>query len=132
MDHPQAFGALLRPDGARCVMGSAALAVGIPCAVTDFGTPLWEVSAFDREAAEAMWRVWPILKDWATCPGCGFQGDLGNIAAHLNDGHLWTREQIADWVQTIEPSETPTVSDDSQASDAVAREDAVGVTVHAR
>jgi hypothetical protein len=22
---------------------------------------------------------------------------------HLNDDHRWTREQIADWVQTIEP-----------------------------
>jgi len=26
--------------------------------------------------------------------------------AHLNDGHGWTRERIADWVATIETQET--------------------------
>ncbi len=30
------------------------------------------------------------------------------MVIHLNDDHRWTREQIADWVATVEPSETPT------------------------
>ncbi len=27
----------------------------------------------------------------------------GRMIAHLNDGHRWTREQIADWVETADP-----------------------------
>ena len=62
--------------------------------------------------------VFPILTTKAECPVngpcCGHQlkshwhevGDtLFGIVAHLNDDHLWTREQIADWVEQIERAE---------------------------
>lgn len=36
--------------------------------------------------------------------------DVCDAIYHLNDSHRWTREQIADWVETIERSqEQPTV-----------------------
>lgn len=48
------------------------------------------------------------------CPVDGCTGDFEEADAivHLNDKHRWTRERIADWVQTIEdahatPIETP-------------------------
>jgi hypothetical protein len=30
---------------------------------------------------------------------------FNNTVTHLNDDHRWTREQIADWVATIEQAE---------------------------
>lgn len=40
------------------------------------------------------------------CPVCGAHGPSGlGIIIHLNDEHCWTRNQIADWVETIEPDE---------------------------
>lgn len=33
------------------------------------------------------------------CPACRFE--YGNTAAHLNDDHRWTREAIADWLDTF-------------------------------
>jgi hypothetical protein len=36
------------------------------------------------------------------CPVCGFEAPLFKVIPTLNDDHRWTREQIADWVQTIE------------------------------
>ncbi len=38
------------------------------------------------------------------CPVCGRGISIANvISEHLNDTHDWTRQQIADWVETIEP-----------------------------
>ncbi len=38
------------------------------------------------------------------CPACDVSHHFlgGNTIAHLNNDHLWTREQIADWVETVE------------------------------
>lgn len=51
-------------------------------------------------------HVWPWLGQPGICPSCGGGGRemlLGIISVHLNDLHRWTREQIADWVETVEP-----------------------------
>ena len=49
----------------------------------------------------------PILAsvDATACPDCGDATHIRTSCAlipHLNDVHLWTREQIADYVATIE------------------------------
>ena len=46
------------------------------------------------------------------CISHGYQKDMGGMIAHLNDHHLWTRQQIADWLEPIElahikPAEEP-------------------------
>ncbi len=61
--------------------------------------------------------VMPFLAKypWAhrkvTCPACNVMDKPRAIhcviAFHLNDDHRWTREQIADWVATIEPQDAP-------------------------
>lgn len=97
MDHPQAFGVLVTADGARCALGSALLAVGIP--VID--------SVFVHAKAFAQW---PILgKHGQQCPVCEwfYLCNVAGAIAHLNDCHRWTREQIADWVETIECAQEP-------------------------
>jgi hypothetical protein len=49
---------------------------------------------------------WPFIFERATCPNCGLFNRVGrtvtNVIAHLNDEHHWTREQISDWVATVE------------------------------
>lgn len=43
------------------------------------------------------------------CPACQGNNSRGieSIVVHLNDHHHWTRERIADWVETIEPADDP-------------------------
>lgn len=39
----------------------------------------------------------------ATCPDCAqgpYRGEL--VVIHLNDYHHWTREKIADWLDTLD------------------------------
>jgi hypothetical protein len=38
----------------------------------------------------------------ATCPGCHQPGSISNVIQHLNDVHEWTREKIADWLDTLD------------------------------
>lgn len=62
----------------------------------------------------------PYIEDWqwityttAKCPHSWASKHcpsiVHSIITHLNDSHRWTREAIADWVQTIEPNDIPTV-----------------------
>jgi hypothetical protein len=78
---PQAFGHLEDPHGGRCALGAAMHAVGQP---TDYSE-------------------WKWASRIANCPACS--GTLPAIFAisHLNDLHQWPRQQIAEWVSTIEP-----------------------------
>lgn len=59
---------------------------------------------------ESVDLLWPFLKRLTVCPECGSKEThgAGIISVHLNDNHRWTRERIADWVETIEPKEKET------------------------
>lgn len=53
------------------------------------------------------------------CPVCGTPQTIGGefywVIAHLNDSiHKWTREQIADWVETIEAQHAEPVREAAQ------------------
>lgn len=53
-----------------------------------------------------------LMKVSCVCPGdvCWAEpekGVLSSIIIHLNDAHLWTREQIADWVESMETWSAP-------------------------
>lgn len=84
MLHPQSFG-WLRAYGsddaivATCAMGAA------------------EEVGCDTEEYKA---------GKVACPECpNLAGSLYGVVVHLNDGHRWTREAIADWVATIESAQ---------------------------
>lgn len=88
MLRPQAFGVIFDGSG-TCALGAAYEAIG---------------KLHRMEECDAR-EDWPWLKnDKLVCPECGGSPGFGPsvISAHLNDNHLWTREQIADWVETIE------------------------------
>lgn len=65
-------------------------------------------------------RVWAVTTFITPCPACSnpegrtlvreelrriSPSSVLDIVWHLNDGHRYTRSQIADWVATVEPSE---------------------------
>ena len=78
---PQCFGMEADRDGGLCANGGATRAAGY-YAVYQFGA---------------------ITKTLANCPVCGRRGELATIVAEeLNDHHRWTRERIANWVETKE------------------------------
>lgn len=91
MLHPQEFGAY-KSDTGTCALGAAI------------------------EAAIGRVRISPspyflLLERWpwingellVVCPAmCQIDMLVGSMIIHLNDDHRWPREQIADWVATIE------------------------------
>jgi hypothetical protein len=95
---PQAFGQL-RHQRATCALGAAAQAIGM--------------------------RSVLILKEWpwlATtrdkCPECMLINvPVLTIIPHLNDHHLWSRERIADWVETLENKLLPKQMEDLKSDD---------------
>jgi len=104
MLRPQAFGKIF--DGkSSCAFGAAQEALGLHW---DFPVVI----------------TWPWLDDPLICPACLLTEQLGAavISSHLNDKHQWTREEIADWVATVEPQKiNPVVVSDSQQSLLVAQ-----------
>jgi hypothetical protein len=97
MLHPQAFGAWRTFDGATCAFGAAGEAAGL--LVDDVINDPFALAA-------ALTAEWPWLEGRSRCPVCGAHRICGRIIADcLNDRHRWTREQIADWVETIERRE---------------------------
>jgi hypothetical protein len=102
------IGAAIRPqtfnswffNGRSCVMGAAIEALtGEFCDAIDFAS---------RERLDALEetlhrRYQPILKQRVECPQCVREREfLSDLIIHLNDTHKWTREVIADFVQSIE------------------------------
>lgn len=97
------LGSMLKPqksngddDGkGSCALLAAAEALGIS-AVRFRGTNRFVVdyvSLRDR---------YSFLSNEARCPECEHSDDACCIIWHLNDVHRWTREAIADWVESIE------------------------------
>lgn len=91
------LGAMLKPQGfgvgafyssvATCAMGAALDALG----------------AHSDDWATEMCARYQVLSIEGSCPECDkFERVISRIW-HLNDTHRWTREQIADWVETLEP-----------------------------
>lgn len=97
----QCFGKLADGFGGLCAMGCALAAIG-------------------REMNE--WIELPFMWRWLgsidDCPVCGtrYKGHrTTNIVAHLNDDHQWSREQIADYIETLESAEQPALKEATNA-----------------
>lgn len=97
---PQAFNS--RARDASCTLRAATEALGIPDHVFSDSTVLNYAALEDR---------YPFLVTATTHPVDGSLARATAVIWNLNDTHQWTREQIADWVESIEPVEMAT--DDS-------------------
>lgn len=114
------LGAMLRPQGigtlnssGSCALGAAGEAIGAKCPQAMCGILPLLVARWPR-----------LMSQMVTLPcACRFDFPFGSAVLHLNDNHRWTREQIADWVETIEPQadESQTAVEVAQPVVAVAR-----------
>jgi hypothetical protein len=91
MMRPQAFGTVFDGIG-TCAMGAACDAVG--------------ANYYNMRDSDELGMN---HDDCVPCPACGkrpqefvYASTIAGNIAHLNDHHFWTREAIADWVETIE------------------------------
>jgi hypothetical protein len=46
--------------------------------------------------------TFPHFPNQQPCPACGIEKSFPGVVAHINDHHQWSREAIAEWVETIE------------------------------
>lgn len=61
----------------------------------DYGTP-----AADPLGLVA---IFPVLDSWrGPCPACWGSGTTLSLILHLNDWHRWSRDAIADWLETLD------------------------------
>lgn len=112
MMKPQAFDGVLLKGQSVTVMGER---VDIPetictCAI---GAALDAIGRLPRidYLEGCIWTdpgcFFPILNKAAPCPVPGCEGadiDWALPVSHLNEEHRWTRERIADWVESVENS----------------------------
>lgn len=58
----------------------------------------------DPNVERAVSRQWPGLSKMRTCPQsqCMKREPIDDLIVHLNDRHFWSRNRIADWVETLE------------------------------
>lgn len=100
MLRPQAFGT--DSDGiGSCAFGAAREAIGISFIKDD--------DDCENDDRQKIWDIWPIMAMTLKCPECGVSMFAATVVSHhLNDNHRWTRERIADWVETIENQQAAT------------------------
>lgn len=64
-----------------------------------------DVQNFVSDAAlqQEMVTAFPCLERVKKCPcGCKNKTTLKSLVIHLNDGEQWTREAIADWLESLD------------------------------
>lgn len=93
---PQGF-AHYQTNGGSCAFGAAMDACGV------------EASLQNGMLDTALEAMFPLSVVQAKCPACETfpWGDAASVIIHLNDDHEWSREAIADWVESVESPETP-------------------------
>jgi len=97
MLHPQRFGsyATYRDERGRFCSSNAPIAtIAATCA-------LGAASAAGLTTDDA------IDSPRFTCPACNWHTQRLALVIHLNDRHRWTRERIADWVESVERASYP-------------------------
>lgn len=108
---PQAFGGC-HVTGATCALGAAVEAIGALRLCVNGYMPT-------DDAIAALATRWPYIDSVVSNPITGDGGDLSFVIFELNDTHRWTRDQIADFVESIERSLEPSVAKDGEAETVV-------------
>ncbi len=109
---PQLFGQELSMEDptASCAFGGAILAAGVEIKppTVEYGAGLAGRSAKASGSVTLPDEWKPFCLSVQSCPAehsWNWKDQGIHIVAHLNDYHHWSREQIADWVATVEPQE---------------------------
>lgn len=99
------LGAMLKPQ----VFGALFVEVNYPAPGDVFGLRSFVGTCALGAASDAVGQnpqkqwLW-VTNGLTKCPACqDYSINPHDTIAHLNDWHRWPREQIADWVATVEP-----------------------------
>jgi hypothetical protein len=65
-------------------------------------TPKYSAHHMGSEVADRLTELLPGLRKAARCPRCKEQRSVRELIVHLNDKHRATREEIADWLETLD------------------------------
>src|SRR4051812_25635936 len=104
MLRPQAFG-YFYSSGKSCAWGAAFEAMGL------LDTSRSGNDCISKAALVSVRPLWRSISKVATdCPACGadwpvprsHSRDAQGAIVHLNNDHRWTREQIADFIESLE------------------------------
>jgi hypothetical protein len=108
MMKPQGFGPWSMTSlSAPCALGGALQILGRQCT---------EETGPNYFALNEQWE-WLLPNQECPIPDCNYgktpqsNTNATCVIFHLNDDHRWTRQQIADWVETIEPAELPALAE---------------------
>lgn len=104
------FDGFMVAGGPRCALGAAADAIGIPAAVDDRGpgVPYSELR-----------QRFPILNKSVAHPfkdDSEWQWQVCDVIWTLNDAQTWTRDQAAEWVETIERAQEPVIATEDHSA----------------
>ena len=62
--------------------------------------------SFGSQTNSVLEKLLPGMRDTATCPACkggdAHTNPITSMVIHLNDSKRWTREAIADWLETLD------------------------------
>lgn len=62
-----------------------------------------DAMAAEQTPNEVLYEAIPHLRELADCPcGCNDRTEIWACVIHLNDRAKWTRERIADWLETLD------------------------------
>ena len=104
------LGAMLKPQGFE---GTGSRRCPATCA---YGAALDAISSDRFPRTEWPW-LGRLTNEKVQCPACNEKHGL-YIIPHLNNDHRWTREQIAEFVRTIEPQELERRADAAKEAEA--------------
>lgn len=92
----QAFYEWFDKSGGSCVLGAAMEAVGV--------ARFPDTYAYHGKCPDS----WKWTTREGQCPACEEERDqIQSLLRHLNNDHRWTRERIADWVESEEAIKPP-------------------------
>lgn len=77
----------------------AALVLGV-----DLDAQHTSTTEMGSEVADELAALIPAMASYVTCPACKHEArsPLRERIVHLNDDHQWTREAVADWLDTLD------------------------------
>ena len=86
---------------------------GKPCAACALGCAYYAIGRYgmsisDQAAAE---MAFPLLAQWVTNPANDCSGEMMSVIIHLFETYGWTREEIADWIDTLEAAQPEAAAD---------------------
>lgn len=71
--------------------------------ISAFGTAYSGAFASRSVVSQLAGIVPAVTTHFEQCPGCGHEtGNLASLIPHINDHHKWSRERIADWLDSLD------------------------------